>query len=104
LESQFDIVENLNIRTRSQYPYLLVLQHERTSSVRARIVAPLTEWTDALANTRIHPTVYIESKRYVALIEHLAAVPRTAFGKTVGSSEPQRYEIVAALDLLFTGV
>jgi hypothetical protein len=34
----------------------------------------------------------------------LAAVPRTVFGKTVGSAEPQRYEIVAALDLLFTGV
>jgi hypothetical protein len=49
-------------------------------------------------------TVYVEGKRYIALIEHLAAVPRTVFGKTVGSAEPQRYEIVAALDLLFTGV
>ena len=104
MESQFDVVENLNTGTRSQYPYLLVLQHERTSSVRARVAAPLTEWTDALASSRIHPTIYVESKRYIALIEHLAAIPRTAFGKAVGSAEPQRYQIVAALDLLFTGI
>ena len=26
------------------------------------------------------------------------------FGKTVGSGEAQRYEIIAALDLLFTGI
>jgi hypothetical protein len=37
-------------------------------------------------------------------MEHLAAMPRIGFGKPVGSAEPQRYEIVAAIDLLFTGI
>jgi hypothetical protein len=67
-------------------------------------MAPLVEWTAALANSRVHPTVNIEGRRYVVLTEHLAAVPRTMFGRTVGSGEAQRYEIIAALDLLFTGI
>jgi hypothetical protein len=48
--------------------------------------------------------VEFEGRRYIALTEHLAAIPQTVFGKTVGSGEAQRYEIIAALDLLFTGI
>ncbi len=33
----------------------------------------------------------------------MAAVPRSVLGKTIGSLEDDRYRIVAALDLLFTG-
>jgi hypothetical protein len=37
-------------------------------------------------------------------IEDLAAIPKSTLGRVVGSAEPNRYEIVAALDLLFTGI
>jgi hypothetical protein len=40
----------------------------------------------------------------VALIEQLAAVPLSVLGGHVGSAETQRYEMIAALDLLFTGI
>jgi toxin CcdB len=103
LANQFDIVENSNPATRAQYRYLLILQHDRTSSFRVRIAAPLVEWTSALGSSRVHPAVEIEGQRFVVLTEHLAAIPQTVFGKTVGSAETQRYEIIAALDLLFTG-
>lgn len=101
---QFDIVENLNPGSRAQYPYVVILQHDRTAFVRTAIAAPLAEWTSALANTRIHPTITIDNRRYVALIEQMAAVPLSVLGGLVGSAETQRYEIIAALDLLFTGI
>jgi toxin CcdB len=104
LASQFDIVENSNQATRAQYPYLLILQHDRTSSFRVRIAAPLVEWTSDLASSRVHPTVEIDGRRFVALTEHLGAIPQTVLGKIVGPGETQRYEIIAALDLLFTGI
>jgi hypothetical protein len=37
-------------------------------------------------------------------MEELAAVPRQTLGRAVGSAESQRYDIIAALDLLFTGI
>jgi toxin CcdB len=104
LPQQFDIVENLNPRSRAQYPYIVILQHDRTASIRTVIAASLAEWTSALASARIHPTVTIDSRRYVALIEQLAAVPLSVLGGHVGSAETQRYEMIAALDLLFTGI
>lgn len=104
MPQQFDIVENLNPRSRSQYPYLLVLQHDRLSFLRSVVVAPLVEWTNAIAASRIHPTLAVNEKRYVALIEDLATVQPSLLGVAVESAENRRYEIVAALDLLFTGV
>jgi hypothetical protein len=38
------------------------------------------------------------------MVEELAAVHRRTLGRTVGSAELQRYELIAALDLLFTGI
>ncbi|HYU15126.1 MAG TPA: CcdB family protein [Candidatus Acidoferrum sp.] len=39
-----------------------------------------------------------------AQAQELAAVPKTALGETVGSLASRRTELIAALDLLLTGV
>lgn len=101
---QFDIVENLNARGREKYPFLLVLQHDRIGSLPSVVVAPLVAFDHAGAATRLHPSLTVLDKQYLILIEELAAAPRRSLGPVVGSAEAQRYEIVAALDLLFTGV
>jgi hypothetical protein len=38
------------------------------------------------------------------LVEELAAVRSRTLGQTVGSMESERYSIIAAIDLLFTGI
>jgi toxin CcdB len=101
---QFDIVENRNPITRSRFPFAVVLQHDRVSSFSALVVAPVTAATPALAGTRLHPTLDVSGSGFVILVEELAAVPRRTLGRVVASAEPNRYEIVAALDLLFTGI
>jgi toxin CcdB len=72
--------------------------------IRSIGAAPLVEWTSAFASSRIHPTINVDGQRYVALIEELAAVPPSVLGRSIASAEAQRYEIIAALDLLFTGI
>jgi toxin CcdB len=104
LPRQFDIVANLNSATRAQYPYLIVLQHDRLTSIRSVVSAPLVPWTSALEASRVHPAVIVRGRRFVVLVEELAAIWPTAFGETVGNAEANRYEIVAAIDLLFTGI
>jgi mRNA-degrading endonuclease toxin of MazEF toxin-antitoxin module len=104
LPQQFDIVENLNPIGRSRYPYLVVLQHDRVSSIGTVVVAPLTESSLALAGTRLHPVIEVGGRSYVVLTEELAAIRSGMLGRVVASAETGRYAIVAALDLLLTGI
>jgi CcdB protein len=46
----------------------------------------------------------VAGSRYTVLTEDLAPLPRNRVGRTVASAEPHYYDIIAALDLLFTGV
>lgn len=101
---QFDIVENLNPISRPRYPYLIVLRHDRLTTIRSIVCAPLVVWSGSLASSRIHPSASVDGQRFLILTEELAAVPHSVLGRTVDSAAPQRYDIVAALDLLFTGI
>jgi toxin CcdB len=104
LPQQFDIVENLNLARRAQYPFLVVLQHDRVAALRSIIAAPLTDASAARDETRLHVPMTIAEHQYVMLIEELAAIQPNALGRVVISAASIRYEIVRAIDLLFTGV
>jgi len=104
LPRQFDIVENRNFARRGQYPFLIVLQHDRVAAMRSVVAAPLVEFTAGLAASRLHPLITIAGLDYVIVVEQLAAVEPNSLGRTIASAQSIRYDIVAALDLLFTGV
>jgi toxin CcdB len=101
---QFDIVENRNPQTRKSFPYVIVLQSDRVASVGSMIVAPLERSAGAFARSRIHPAVEIDGTGYVILSERLAAVRSATLGRVIGNGAESRYEITAALDMLFTGI
>jgi hypothetical protein len=64
----------------------------------------LTESSAVPKDMRLHPVIELDGHRYVMFTQELAAVPRQTLGRTVGSAERERYALVAAIDLLFTGV
>jgi len=101
---RFDIVENPNKSRRDLYPFLLILQHDCVTSIQSVIVAPLVRAGEGPASGRLHPTLELDGQRYVVLTEDLGSMPRNRLGRVVGSAESRDYEIVAALDLLFTGI
>jgi toxin CcdB len=104
LARQFDIVENLNSARRSQYPFLVVLQHDHVASLRSVIAAPLVKASARLTESRLHPSLTVTGQDFLILVEELAAVEPNSLGRAIGSAETIRYEIVAAIDLLFTGI
>ena len=104
MSRQFDLVENLNPTGRGQYPFLAVLQHDRVSAIATVVVAPLIPANRGVAGMRLHPSVDIDGIRYLILMEELAAIPRQMLGRVVGNLDVNRYELVAALDMLFTGI
>jgi toxin CcdB len=104
LPRQFDIVENRNPQTRKNFPYVIVRQSDRVTSFGSTIVAPRERSIGAFARSRIHPTVEIDGVVYVVLCERLAAVRSATLGRVVGTGAQSRYQITAALDMLFTGI
>ncbi|MFN2375943.1 MAG: CcdB family protein [Candidatus Binatia bacterium] len=71
-----------------------------------RVVAPLTAVARLKGQPigRLNPIVDIEGKQDAVLFQELAALPVTALGTACGNLRPRRDELIAALDLLFTGV
>jgi len=104
LPRQFDIVENLNVSRRSQYPLLIILQHDHVSALGSVIAAPLVAIGPNLTASRLHPVIAVAERRYLLPVEQLAAVEAKSLGGVVASAESARYEIIAAVDMFFTGV
>ncbi len=85
--------------------FLLDLQDEMLESLSTRVVAPL-----ALPETvgppmkTVNPRISVGGLDYILLVHLLAAIPASSLGARVGSAASQRDAIIAALDLLFTGI
>ena len=101
--AQFDLCRHPRSR---RYPFLLDLQADLLRDLVTRIVAPLTplKRVGGKPISRLNPVVAVDGAQYAILFQELAAVPLTAMGDPVGSLRGRRDELIAALDLLFTGV
>lgn len=88
-----------------QIPYLVDVQNDLLSDLDTRIVVPLV-----LAKSfgrpvdRLHPTFTIRDQRVVMATHLLAAVRRRTLGASVASLVDHRDTIIAAIDVLWSGV
>ncbi len=100
--AQLDVYRNPR---RGPYPLLVDLQAEVVGRLATRVVAPLITAKRYAARpiTRLNPIVAVASVDQVVMVQELAAVPRAALGPLVGSLADRRADVLAALDLLFTG-
>lgn len=48
--------------------------------------------------------IHVAGRGYLLVTEELAAVHNRLLGRIVGSAESQRYAVIAAIDLCFTGI
>lgn len=103
LMGQFDVHANPGSR---DYPYLVDLQADLLRDLSTRLVAPLIpeRMLGAVPIAILNPIVEVAGKSYVVLMQESAAVPRAALGPIAASLEYRRADLVAALDLLVTGI
>lgn len=103
---QFVLHRNRNPATKARFPLLLDVQSDLLDPLATRVVVPLAP--AAAARTRaidtLTPTVRFEGRDYVLLTPQLAGIPARELGPAVGSLAAERRAIVAALDLLITGI
>lgn len=100
--AQFDIHENPRS---TDYPYVLDVQAEVLAALATRVVVPMTRTADHVTPiSRLNPTAVVRGVEHVLVFQELAAIPTSALAKPVASLASRRAELVAALDLLFTGL
>jgi toxin CcdB len=100
--AQFDVYRNPHHA--SPVRYLLDVQHDMFAGLRTRVVVPLVAAGRTKPMTRLNPVFEIEGKKVVMSTTELAGIALRDVGKKVGSLEPERTQIIAALDYVFTGV
>ncbi len=103
--AQFDVYLNPNTATRKAIPYLLDVQADLLDSLATRVVVPLIKTGEmGLAAKHLNPQFKIKGEVVVMSTAELAGVTIRSLGDKVTSLKNKRDEIIAALDLLFTGI
>jgi len=81
-----------------------VLQSDQLRSLGTTIVAPLVELSKIEDFKRLNPEVAVGGHKLMILTQELGAFPVQAVKRIVANLDNQRYHIIGALDLLFTGI
>ena len=103
---QFAVHRNKNPRTKVEVPFLLDVQSNLLDELATRVVIPLTK-ARALSKkpmSTLTPLVDVEGGSYVLLTPQLAGIAKSDLGPAVANVADQRGPIVAALDMLITGI
>ncbi len=105
--AQFSVHRNRNAATRGRFPLLLDVQTDMLDGLGTRVVVPLapaTAMARRAAMATLNPVLTVEDKDYVLVTAQLAGIPTRELGPPVADLSSQRASIIAALDLLFTGI
>lgn len=100
---QFDVFRNPSAREPAK-PYVLVLQHDLFEDLKTRLVAPLVLSERIIPAPRLHPLFEIEGRKVYLNPTDVAGLPAQLLRDAITNVATSRDEIIAALDLVFTGI
>ncbi|OLU24197.1 CcdB family protein [Pseudomonas sp. PA27(2017)] len=104
--AQFAVYENTNPATSAAVPLLLDVQSNLLAELGTRVVVPLyaaSTLQGKLLKT-LTPRFEIEGEPYVMMTPQMAGIANKQLGPMVVDLTARRDEIIAALDLLITGI
>ncbi|NOT17152.1 MAG: CcdB family protein [Sulfuriferula sp.] len=104
--AQFSVYRNKDKGTQAHTPLLLDVQSDLIIDLTTRVVIPLrlvTTLNGKVMQTLI-PLCEIENSIYAAMTPQLAGISIKQLGEKVADLSQQRDDIIAALDLLLTGI
>jgi toxin CcdB len=103
--SQFDVYRNADTTEAKTFPYLLNVQSDLLEHLATRVVVPLirAEAVDA-SFPRLNPRFVIEGIPVAMLTPQIRGVTSRRLGSAVTSLADRRHEIIAAIDVVVSGV
>lgn len=104
--AQFDVYENKNRGSRAAFPLLLDVQSDLLDELQTRVVIPLTRPNSAVKKplSRLTPWLEVNGNKYILVTPQLAGIDKASLGAVVAELSAQRARIIAALDMLITGI
>lgn len=104
---QFVVYRNRNQHTRAHYPLLLNVQSDLIEETGTRVVVPMVSATRGRAAPSISslaPIIAVNGKPHVLVVPLLAAAEIADLGTVEADLGADRSTILAALDLLISGI
>ena len=100
----FDVVRNPLRGSRLEKPYLVCIQHHLLEHIGTRVTASLITDPTASAASRLNPAIRVESQSLYLDPTDIMTFSIARLGMPIANLAAERDRIVAALDLVFTGV
>jgi toxin CcdB len=101
---QFDVYRNPLKTAREGKPFLVDLQHDFWFDMTSRIVAPLAIRAAIGLSPRLHPPVLVAGQTCYFDPTDIITLPLARLRNPIANLEEARDRIIAALDLVFTGI
>ena len=88
-----------------QASYVIDVQHGLLDALGTRVIIPLVPAAiGTIALSRLHPVIEISGRVYQVAPHLIATVRQEDLGAKVGSLSQHRDRIIAAMDMLVTGI
>jgi toxin CcdB len=104
--AQFDVYRNSNAAQAKRIPFVVDVQSDLLDHLATRVVVPLADpkVLESKPAKILNPAFVVDGRKVIMLTPELAGIPKKALGQKLAALHDKRAEIVAALDLTFTGV
>lgn len=103
--SQFLVYRNADAASRKQIPYLLDVQSDLIETTGSRVVVPLiTPERAGGVIQRLMPFVPVGGEAMVMDTSQIMGIPMRMLGEPVADISKERGAIMAALDMLISGI
>jgi toxin CcdB len=104
--AQFRVYQNPRASGRERIPFVLDVQSDMVSLLPTRLVVPMVRDRQFPAQRvpRLNAGFTIKGQAVVLSPAEMGAVASSALGEPLADLSMQRSEIIAALDVLFTGI
>jgi len=101
---QFDVFANPSRRGSEERPYVVVVQSGFLDDVVTRVCVPLIAERFLRPMDRLNPPFEINRRKYYFHPAEIMTIPNRLLRTPVANLESHRDRIIAALDLVFTGI
>lgn len=101
---QFDVHPNPNRKVAGDIPYVVDVQVDFLHDLPTRILVPLVRPEAMKASPHLNPMVTVAGQDLALMTNQLASLPTSVLAPPVASLAERRYDILRALDFLFTGI
>ena len=101
--AQLDVYRSLQRRDFAP-AYLLDVQADLLSYLETRVVVPLRLEGTMIPARRLNPVFEVEGRRVVMATAEIAAIPAGLLSERIASLETHRYDIINAIDVLWSGI